>query len=140
MKSSFKRYLWGIPLFNLLIILLWSAMRLMEQVPQQQGGSYRTAASIIYIGLTALTAGGFVLTGFLLGMGFVGRKNEIKWRAILLGTAFTFLILEPVYLLFYFLVQEDCSQIYFHTLAITVEQSIGFFVGCFIRKLSISLR
>lgn len=134
--SSFKRYLWGIPLFNLLIILLWSGMKLMEQ----QGSSYRTAASIIYIGLTALAAGGFVLTGFLLGMGFVGRKNETKWSAILLGTAFTFLIFEPVYLLFYFLVQEDHSQILFHTLAITVEQSVGFFVGCFIRKLSISLR
>ena len=133
-----KRYFLGLPLLNVIMILIWFVFGPIEKKLLVGDESI---AGPIPIGTTgyiviSMIAGGFFVCAFVLGLRFT-RKGNFKLRKILLFTALTFFLIEAAYLILSFFAYTNYTHDLLADIAIIgIEQSVGFFLGGLSRWLS----
>ncbi|MEG1758212.1 MAG: hypothetical protein RR235_07095 [Oscillospiraceae bacterium] len=134
-----KRYILGIPLANISIIICWTIARYLEKTSGYWDNPDAAPISIFTVVVFFLLFGGFALVGLLCGMQFVKIADSATWNIIFGYTILTFVLVEILYILFYSILLNDRSSILRDTAIITLQQGGGFFVGCCIKKAVIKL-
>lgn len=132
-----KRYILGIPFVNISIIICWSIAGYLEKKSGYWNNPDAAPVSIFSPVVFFLLLGGFALVGLLCGVQFIKRTDSATWSRIFGYTILTFILVELLYFLFYFVSLNDHSSIFRDTLIITLQQGGGFFVGCCIKKVVI---
>lgn len=129
-----KRYVLGIPLVNILIIIGWSIAGYLEKASGYWDNPDAAPISIFTPVIFALLFGGFAVVGLLCGMQFIKKADSAPWSTIFGYTILTCVFVELLYFLFYSVLLNDHSSIWRDTIIVTLQQGGGFFVGCCIKK------
>lgn len=126
--KDIKKLLIGLPLFNLIVIALWWGLGLLERRFTPVTDNPAPIAIVGFVVLL-LIMGGFAVCGIVFGV-FKTRKYNDGWKEIVLQIIILTLITQCMYLLFYFFSQNNHYGIIRDTSIITLEQILGYIVGC----------
>lgn len=131
--KNIRQLLMGLPMFNIIaVVACWSLHTLeMHFNPVTENSAPITVVGAVWL---LLIMGGFAACGLIYGVlrtvKYKYRLKEIAVQIILLS-----LIIELIYIVFYFLSQNSHAFILRDTSIITLEQISGYLAGCCIGTL-----
>jgi hypothetical protein len=128
-----KKLLMGLPLFNFFIIAAWWGLGSLEKyfTPITENSAPITIVGFFVI---LLLMGGFAVCGIAFGI-FKTMKYDNGWKNIVMQIIILTIIIECMYIIFYFFSMNNHYAIIRDTSIITLEQISGYVVGCSIGKL-----
>jgi len=131
--NNIKKLFMGLPLFNLFIIAVWWVMGSLEKYFRP---IMENSAPIVIVGIFVLLLlkGSFAACGIVFGI-FKIIKYDYRWRNIPIQIIILTIIIECMYIIFYFFSTKNHSAIIRDTSIITLEQISGYVVGCSLAKL-----
>lgn len=123
----------GLPLFNFFIIAAWWGLSSLEKyfTPVTENSAPTTIVGSFVI---LLLMGGFAVCGIVFGV-FKTIKYDNGWKKIVMQIIILTIIIECMYIIFYFFSMNNHYAIIRNTSIITLEQISGYAVGCSIGKL-----
>lgn len=133
-RKSF-RYMSGIPLFNLVILTIWTIIVIQEQRPGYWDNPDGHWVSIFYPLIWGLLFGGFAVAGIICGAIYITKQHNESWSSVIKYTIITAIGVVGVYLIFYFVILNNHSDIWRYALSAGMQQSIGFLIGCVTKKM-----
>ena len=134
MSSSFKSFLMGLPLFNVIVIAIWTGLGSLELYlfPVTESSAPITVVGFF---IMLLFMGGYALCGMIFGV-YKARKYNPDLKSMALQIIFICLFLYGLYLLSYMLFSNDYSYVQRDVSTIVLQQILGYVLGCAIGKLT----
>jgi hypothetical protein len=131
--NNIKKLFIGLPLFNIFIIAVWWGMGSLEKYFRPVT---ENSAPISFVGffVLLLILGGFAVCGIVFGI-FKTIKYDYGWKDIAVQIILLTIIIDCMYIIFYFFSTKNHSAIIRDTSIITLEQISGYVVGCSLAKL-----
>lgn len=138
--KDIKKLLISLPVFNFILIVVLLGLSILEMyfISIKENSAPVTIVAILAI---LLLMGGFVVCGFVFGI-FKTIKYDDVWKNIVIQIIISTIIIEFMYMVLFFLIEysHDYDIIRYTTIIsyasiITLEQILGYIVGCSIGKL-----
>lgn len=120
-----KRYALGIPLANLVIILVWTVACYLEKASGHWDDPNAGPISVSYLIFMAFLLGGFAVVGVVSGWNFIPKGAGTGWGAVFGFTALTLVLVALVY---------ERTILGRSAILPALEQGGGFLVGCCLKK------
>lgn len=131
--NAAKKLLIGLPLFNFFVIIGWWGLQSLE-IYFNPVTEYSAPATMVGFFVFLLLMGGFAICGFIVGV-FKTIKYNSRWKDIAIQIIILTVIIECMHLIFYFFYINAHSSIIRDTSIITLQQIVGYIIGCGIGKL-----
>lgn len=131
--NDIKKLFIGLPLFNFFVIVAWWGLGSLENYFRPVT---ENSAPITIVGFFVLLLlyGGFAVCGIVFGI-FKTIKYDYGWKNIVMQIIILTIIIECMYIIFFFFSTKYHSTIIRGTSIVTLEQISGYVVGCGLVKL-----
>lgn len=131
--KNIKQLFMGLPMFNVIAMAaLWSLQKLETRFnPITENSAPITIVGAVWL---LFLMGGSAICGLVFGVVKTIKHNN-RLKEIAVKTIMLALILESIYIIFYFLASNDHTFLFRDASFITLEQTSGYLAGCSIGKL-----